>query len=166
MQLSAKSILMFFWVVAFGFCAPLTGSAEELVPGLDACLKAANELGDPDSPKFAGAGEARDQRLECFQSALEQVEAELLATVQQAKRTCINKDGDDFGVPQQECKARYDKMLETGRAYKDANKTMLEMYWVGCPTCLFDDTVEWKVRETKRQIKYVKRAASSYLDGK
>lgn len=146
--------------------SPINVQAEELVPGLDACLKAADALGDPDSPKFAGAGEARVQRLECFQSALDQVEAELFATVQQAKRTCVKKDGEDFGVPQQECKARYDNMLETGRAYKDANKTMLEMYWAGCPTCLFEDTVEWKVRETKRQIKYVKRAASSYMDRK
>lgn len=147
-----------------GLHTPL--AAAELVPGLDACLKAANELGNPDSPRFAGAGEMRDQRLQCFHNALDQVEAELFAAIQQAKRTCFKKDGEDFGITQQECKARYDKMFATGRAYKEANKSLLQLYWAGCPTCLFEDSVEWAVIETKRQIRYVKRAASSYLDGK
>ena len=157
---------LFLTVLAFLFLANFHSHsvAAVLVPGLDACLKAADVLGDPDSPKFAGAGEAREQRLECYQNALEQVEAELFAAVQQAKRTCNKKNDEDFGVPMDECKTRYDKFIEAGRAYKDANKTMLEMYWAGCPTCLFEDTVEWKVRETKRQITYVKRASGSYLD--
>lgn len=74
------------------------------------------------------------------------------------------KAGEDFGVEIADCRKRYDSFLQTGLAYRNATKTMLEMYWVGCPTCNFSDTVENAVRETKRQIRFVKRAASNYAD--
>lgn len=137
---------------------------EELAPGLNACLQKAKEAGNPDSPNFAGAGEARVMTLTCYETALEQTDHELQDAISQARLQCPRKADSDFGVEVADCQKRYDTFLQTGRAYRQATKVMLEMYWVGCPTCLFSETVENAVRETKRQISFVKKAAGNYTD--
>lgn len=137
---------------------------KELVPGINACLKKAKDMGNPASPNFAGMGEAREATYGCYDKALKTVDKELRATVQAAKQQCQKKSGEDFGIEIADCRKRYDTFLQAGLAYRDATRTMLEMYWAGCPTCNFSDTVENAVRETKRQIGFVKRAASNYAD--
>lgn len=137
---------------------------KELVPGINACLKKAKDMGNPDSPNFAGMGSAREATYECYDKALKTVDKELRAAVQAAKQQCQKKSGEDMGIEIADCRKRYDTFLQTGLAYRQATMTMLEMYWAGCPTCNFSDTVENAVRETKRQIGFVKRAASNYAD--
>ena len=139
-------------------------NVKELTPGLNACLQKAKEAADPNSPNFSGAGEAREMTLTCYENALEQTDRELQNVISQAKLQCPKKADSDFGVEVADCQKRYDTFLQTGRTYRQATKVMLEMYWVGCPTCLFSETVENAVKETKRQINFVKKAASNYSD--
>lgn len=165
MNFASTLLLHLIFICAIFLCSQAeVVIADELTPGLNACLKKAKGSSDPDSPDFVPAGEAREIRLECYEKALEQTDRELQDVIRQARLQCPKKTSEDSEVTVEDCQKRYDTFLQTGRAYRQATKVMLEMYWVGCPTCLFSDTVENAVRETKRQINFVKKAASHYTD--